>query len=97
MVLTQVSKEYQSNFLGNDSLRDIAVYATKADVQVDRFSSVQLSHLTDWVEGDTCGTIQQKSSFSLFFFFFMREATMSSSGTGRDVHSLTLSIQHFLC
>ena len=53
MVLTQVSKEYQSNFLGSDSLRDIAVYATKADVQVDRFSSVQLSHLTAWVEGDT--------------------------------------------
>ena len=37
--------------------------------------------------------IQQRSSFSLF----LQEAIVSSSGTGRDVCSLMLSIQHFLC
>ena len=29
--------------------------------------------------------------------FFLQEALVSSSGMGRDVYSLTLSIQHFLC
>ena len=33
----------------------------------------------------------------LQFFFLLQEALVNSSGTGRDVHSLMLSIQHFLC
>ena len=31
------------------------------------------------------------------FQSFLQEALVSSSGMGRDVHSLMLSIQHFLC
>ena len=37
--------------------------------------------MTDWVEGATC----------------LQEALISSSCMGRNVHSLILSIQHFLC
>ena len=56
--------------------------------------SVQFSPLTDWVIRETFrGMIQQRSSSSLF----LQEALVSSSGMGRDVHSLMLSVQHFLC
>ena len=33
----------------------------------------------------------------ILFQSFLQEASVSSSGIGRDVHSLMLSIQHFLC
>ena len=33
----------------------------------------------------------------ILFQSFPQEALVSSSGVGRDVHSLILSIQHFLC
>ena len=33
----------------------------------------------------------------ILFRCFLRKATVGSSGMGRNVHSLTLSIQHFLC
>ena len=56
--------------------------------------TVQFSPLTDWVVGGTWGTIRQRSFYT---FFFLQEALLNSSGTGRDVHSLMLSIQHFLC
>ena len=36
-------------------------------------------------------------SAEILFQSFLLEALVSSSGTGRDVHSLMLSIQHFLC
>ena len=36
-------------------------------------------------------------SVVVLFQSFLREAIISSSGMGRDVHSLALSIQHFLC
>ena len=36
-------------------------------------------------------------SAEIFFQSFRRETTITSSGMGEDVHSLTLSIQHFLC
>ena len=36
-------------------------------------------------------------SAEVLFQSFMQEALASSSGMGRDVHSLMLSIQHFLC
>ena len=36
-------------------------------------------------------------SAEILFQSFLREAIVSSSGMGRDVHSLTLSIQYFLC
>ena len=35
-------------------------------IRVRLFSSVQFSLLIDWVVGETLGTIQQRSSFSLF-------------------------------
>ena len=35
-------------------------------------------------------------SVEILFKSFLQEALVSSSGLGRDVHSLTLSIQHFL-
>ena len=60
-----------------------------------QFSSV---HSQIWSsEGQT---IQQRSSASfllLLLFCFLQEALVSSSGMGKDVHSLMLSIQHFLC
>ena len=36
-------------------------------------------------------------SAEVLFQSFLQEALVSGSGMGRDVHSLTLSIQHFLC
>ena len=33
----------------------------------------------------------------ILFRSFLQEAAVISSGMGRDVHSLMLSIQHFLC
>ena len=36
-------------------------------------------------------------SAEILFQSFPQEALVSSSGMGRDVHSLILSIQHFLC
>ena len=36
-------------------------------------------------------------SAEIFFQPFRKEAIVSSSGMGRDIHSLMLSIQHFLC
>ena len=36
-------------------------------------------------------------SAEILFQSFLREALVSSSGMGRSVHSLMLSIQHFLC
>ena len=54
--------------------------------------SVQFSSLTDWVIGGTSGAFQQRSSKS-----FLQQAAVSNSTKGRDVHSLMLSSQHFLC
>ena len=48
-------------------------------------------------------TIQLSKVFKKYFFLksliqpFLQEATVNSSGMGRNIHSLTLSIQHFLC
>ena len=39
----------------------------------------------------------RKDSTEILFQSFLQEAFMSSSGLGRAVHSLVLSIQHFLC
>ena len=36
-------------------------------------------------------------SAEILFQYFLQEALVSSSGMVRDVHSLILSIQHFLC
>ena len=36
-------------------------------------------------------------SAQIVFPPFLQEALVSSFGVGKDVHSLTLSIQHFLC
>ena len=36
-------------------------------------------------------------SAEIIFQYFLQEALVSSSGMGRDVHSLMLSFQHFLC
>ena len=52
-----------------------------------------LQSLDDRLVGRTWGTIQQRSSSSLF----VQEALDSSSGMSRDVHSLMLSIQHLFC
>ena len=55
--------------------------------------SVLVSALTDWVvEGD-----MRDKSAEVLFQPFLQEALVSSFGMGRDVHSLMLSIQHFLC
>ena len=49
---------------------------------------LQLSPLTGWVMRD--------DSVEILFQSFLQEAFESSSGMGKDVHSLT-SIQHVLC
>ena len=57
------------------------------------FSSVQSSPLTDWVVVRTRGN----DSAEILFQSFLQEALVSSPGMGRDVHSLTLFVEHFLC
>ena len=58
------------------------------------FTSVQLSPLTYWVVG---GDMTDDSA-EILFQSFLQEALASSSGVGRNIlHSLMLSIQHFLC
>ena len=64
--------------------------------------SVQFSPLTDWIVGEVCvcvggGGGPRDTSGEVLFQSFLREAIVRSSGIGRDVHSLRLSIQHFLC
>ena len=54
---------------------------------------MQFSPLTDWVVRRTRG----HDSAETLPQSFLQEAIVNSSGTGRDVHSLVLSIQHFLC
>ena len=55
------------------------------------FSSVQsLDQLVRW--GD-----MRDDSADIPFQSFLQEAPVSSSGKGRDVHSLMLSLQHFFC
>ena len=39
----------------------------------------------------------RNDSAEIFFQSFLQEALVSSSGMGRDVHCLMLSIHHFLC
>ena len=57
----------------------------------DKLSSVQsLDRLGCW------GDITDNSA-EILFQSFLQEAPVSSSGMGRDVLSLMLSIQHFLC
>ena len=62
--------------------------------------SVHFSALTSWLDHwGGGGGMRMDSTKILFqtFLFFRLEAIVSSSGTGKVVHSLTLSIQHFLC
>ena len=62
-----------------------------SDIILDCCSSVKsLDWLSHW--GDT--SLRDDSAEILFQ---SQEALVSSSGIGRDVHSLMLSIQHFLC
>ena len=58
-----------------------------------QFSSVQINPLTDWVVGGDMGD----ESAEILFQSFLQEALVNSSGMGRDVHFLMMSIQHFLC
>ena len=60
-------------------------------IYLDASGSVQLSPLTDWVIMGTWWTYQQRPFSTLFF---LQGAVVSSSGMGRDVHSLMLFIQH---
>ena len=61
-----------------------------------QFSSVQVSPLTDWVVGEGWGDMRDDSA-EIPFQSFLQEALVSRSGISRDVHSLMLSIEHFLC
>ena len=59
--------------------------------------SFSFSPLTDWVKGGIEGRFcRDPLPDFFFFFFFLQEAPLSISGMGKDVHSLILSIQHFL-
>ena len=54
--------------------------------------AVQFSPLTDWVIGKTW----LNDSAQILFQSCLQEAIVSSSGMGQDIHSIVLSIQHFL-
>ena len=56
--------------------------------------SVHFSPLTDWVMG---GGYMRNDSAEVLFQSFLQEARVSSSGVGKDVHTLTVSIQHYRC
>ena len=58
------------------------------------FSSFQFSPLTDLIW--SFWKVMNDSA-EILFQSFLQEALVSSSSMGRDVHSLMLSIQHFLC
>ena len=60
------------------------------DVDQAGISSVQSFDRLDR-QGDT------RDSRDPLPVFFLQEALVSSSSMGRDIHSLTLSIQQFLC
>ena len=57
------------------------------------FSSVQFSSVPDWLghRGE-----MKDDSAEILFQSFLQEAVVSSSDMGSDVHSLILSVQHFL-
>ena len=60
-------------------------------VSLTRISSVQsLDRLGRWKD-------TMDDSAEILFQSFLQEALVSSPGMGRDVHSLMLSILHFLC
>ena len=54
--------------------------------------TVQFSPLSFWDVGG-----RKADSAEILFKSFLQVALVSRSGMGRDVHSLMLSIQHFLC
>ena len=74
-----------------DTCSELHPQYTFFDGKRKRSSSVQsldrLGHQGDMTD----------DSSQILFQSFLREAIVSNSGTGRDVHSLMLSIQHFLC
>ena len=61
-----------------------------------RFESVQFSSVQSL---DRFGRREnmRDDCTEILFQSFLQKAFVNSSGTGRDVHSLMLSIQHFLC
>ena len=57
----------------------------------DQFISVQsLDQLGRW-------RVMRDDSAEIIFRSFLQEALVSNSGMSRDVHSLVLPTQHFLC
>ena len=59
----------------------------------------QFTPFADWVvggKGGGRGDVRDESA-QILLHSFLQEAHVSSSGMGRVVHSLMLSIQHFLC
>ena len=58
--------------------------------------SVQFSSVQSLSGFDRPGDMTDDSA-EILFLCFLQEALVSSSGIGSDVHSLMLSIQHFLC
>ena len=69
------------------------VEGTLTGLEIGKFHSLRFSPLTDWVVG---GNMTDDSA-EILFQSFLQEALVSSPGMGRDVHSLMLSIQLFLC
>ena len=60
------------------------------------FASVQFGSVRSLDRLGRRGDLRDDSA-EILFQSCLQEALVSSSGTGRDVHSLMLSIQHFLC
>ena len=58
--------------------------------------AVQFSSVQSLDRSGRSGDMRDDSA-EILFQSFPQEAIMSSAGMGRDVHSLMLFIQHFLC
>ena len=58
--------------------------------------SVQFSSVQSLYRMGRRGDMRDNSA-EILFQIFLQEALVGSSGMGRDVHSLMLSIQHFIC
>ena len=59
--------------------------------------SVGSVHPLDCFGSSRGGGEMRDDSPETLFQFFLQEALVSNSGMGNDVHSLMLSVQHFLC
>ena len=88
---TKITNKYLKERLTQRTARLMNRQTTSVPRLNDRLSSLQsLDRLGHW------GNMRDDSA-EILFQSFLKEAFVSSSGLGRNVHSLTFSVQRFLC